>query len=128
MRNHDVIVVAVTYGERKHPLLQVLDVVSSINVSKVVVVDNGAAWPVKEQLTAAYPDWVDVVEMSRNTGSARGFSTSIQRALDLGAGYVWLLVTVPYPMRSCAELIEESMCHMMREDEAERPKCSHVIR
>jgi len=87
----DVIVVTVTYGAREHLLLQVLNAVRSMDVSKVVVVNNGAAWPVKDELTAAYQGFVDVVEMGANTGSAQGFATGIQRALDLGAGYVWLL-------------------------------------
>ncbi len=84
-------VVTVTYGDRKSFLLEVLDALSDIDVSTVVVVDNGAAWPVKVELTAQYTGFVDVVELGRNTGSAMGFSTGIQRALDLGAEYIWLM-------------------------------------
>lgn len=86
-----VTVVTVTYGQREQLLRQVLDCVRSMDVSKVIVVNNGAAWSVQVELTAAYGDLVDVVEMGANTGSARGFATGIQRALDLGAEYVWLL-------------------------------------
>ncbi|MBE7561652.1 glycosyltransferase [Acidithiobacillus sp. HP-6] len=85
------IVVTVTYGKREHLLRQVLDGVRNSDVSMVVVVDNGAAWPVKAGLTVAYPDFVHVVEMVENTGSAMGYSTGIQRALELGAEYIWLL-------------------------------------
>jgi GT2 family glycosyltransferase len=84
-------VVTVTYGDREHLLRQVLNAVRDMDVSRVVVVDNGSAWPVKSELKAAYSDFVDVVEMGENTGSARGFATGIQRALDWGAEYVWLL-------------------------------------
>ena len=91
MADKATIIVTVTYGNREHLLRQVLDAVCGLDVSKVVVVDNGAAWPVKSELTAAYPDWVDVVEMGKNTGSAMGFATGIQRALDLEAEYIWLL-------------------------------------
>jgi GT2 family glycosyltransferase len=83
--------VTVTYGNRAHFLRQMLDALRSKQVSRVVVVNNGAAWPVKAELTAAYSDFVDVVDMGVNTGSAKGFATGIQRALDLGAEYIWLL-------------------------------------
>lgn len=86
-----IIVVTVTYGQREHLLRQVLDSVRGMDVSKVVVVDNGAQWPVRSELIVAYGDLVDVVEMGANTGSAKGFATGIQRAVDLGADYVWLL-------------------------------------
>lgn len=86
-----VIVVSVTYGERERLLRQVLDAVRGIGVTKVVVVDNGAAWPIKSELTIAHHDFVDVVEMGENTGSAKGYATGIKRALDLGADYIWLL-------------------------------------
>lgn len=91
MKRDGVVLVTVTYGEREHLLRQVLDAVRDMDLSRVVVVNNGAAWPVEAELTDAYHDFVDVVEMGKNTGSAKGFSTGIQRALDLGAEYVWLL-------------------------------------
>ncbi|RBM02291.1 glycosyl transferase [Acidithiobacillus ferridurans] len=86
-----VTVVTVTYGQREQLLRQVLDSVRGMDISKIVVVDNGSQWPVGAELTAAYGDLVDVVEMGANTGSAKGFATGIQRALDLGAEYIWLL-------------------------------------
>ncbi|HMN13852.1 MAG TPA: glycosyltransferase, partial [Bellilinea sp.] len=97
----DVTVVTVTYGERHDLLRQVLDALPAQGVGKVVVVDNGARWPVKAELTAAYGDWVDVVEMGRNTGSAPGFSAGLKRALDLGAEYLWLLDDDNRPAPGC---------------------------
>lgn len=96
-----VTVVTVTYGERRDLLCQVLDALPAQGVSKVVVVDNGARWPVKAELTAAYGDLVDVVEMGRNTGSAGGFAAGMQRALDLGAEYLWLLDDDNRPEPGC---------------------------
>ena len=97
----DIVVVTVTYGERRDLLRQVLDALPAQGVGKVVVVDNGARWPVKDELTAAYGDWVDVVEMGRNTGSAPGFAAGMQRALDLGAEYLWLLDDDNRPAPGC---------------------------
>ena len=96
-----VTVVTVTYGERRNLLRQVLDALPAQGVDKVVVVDNGAHWPVKSELTAAYGDLVDVVEIGRNTGSAAGFAAGIQRALDLGAEYLWLLDDDNRPAPGC---------------------------
>ena len=90
-KNNHVVLVTVTYGQREHLLRQVLDSVRSMGVSKVIVVNNGAQWPVRSELTVAYGGLVDVVEMGANTGSAKGFATGIQWAVDLGADYVWLL-------------------------------------
>lgn len=96
-----VTVVTVTYGERRALLRQVLDALPAQGVSRAVVVDNGARWPVKDELAAAYGDFVDVVEMGRNTGSAAGFGAGIQRALDAGAEFIWLLDDDNRPAPDC---------------------------
>jgi len=87
----EVFCVTVTYGNRRHLLTQLIDSLLAQGVSKLVVVDNGAKWPVRIELVETYGDFIDVVEMGGNTGSAKGFATGIQRALDLGAEFVWLL-------------------------------------
>jgi GT2 family glycosyltransferase len=93
--------VIVTYANRSALLRQVLDALPAQGVGKVVVVDNGAHWPVRDELVAAYGDFVDVVEMGRNTGSAGGFAAGMQRALDLGAEYLWLLDDDNRPAPGC---------------------------
>lgn len=101
VRIAEVICVTVTYGERRALLRQVLDALPAQGVGKVVVVDNGAHWPVKSELTAAYGDLVDVVEMGHNTGSAGGFAAGMQRALDLGGEFIWLLDDDNRPAPGC---------------------------
>lgn len=96
-----VTVVTVTYGERRALLRQVLDALPAQGVSRAVVVDNGARWPVKDELAAAYGDYVEVVEMGRNTGSAGGFAAGLQRALETGAEYIWLLDDDNRPAPDC---------------------------
>lgn len=109
-----VTVVTVTYGERRNLLRQVLDALPAQGVDKVVVVDNGAHWPVKSELTAAYGDLVDVVEMGRNTGSAAGFAAGIQRALDLGAEYLWLLDDDNRPAPGCLAALADAYRDLRR--------------
>ncbi|MBN2679704.1 glycosyltransferase [Acidithiobacillus montserratensis] len=103
-----VVVVIVTYGDRRELLLQVLDALPGQGVDRVVVVDNGARWSVKEDLSADYGDFLDVVEMSANTGSAKGFATGIQRALNLGSGYIWLLDDDNRPRGDTLPLLREA--------------------
>ena len=83
--------VVVTYGERKHLIVQTIEALKSPEVFRVVVIDNGSRWNVKDELSREYPGFVDVVELGANAGSASGFFSGIQRALELRTGYVWLL-------------------------------------
>lgn len=89
--SHRVIAVIVTYADRRALVNSVLQTLPEQGVTSVVVVDNGAVWPVREELAAKYGDFVDVIDLGRNTGSAVGFASGIQHALDLGADYIWLL-------------------------------------
>jgi GT2 family glycosyltransferase len=97
--------VTVTYGDRKALLRQMLDVLPAQGVARVVVVDNGASWPVKAELAAEYGDFVDVVEMGRNIGSAPGFAAGIQRAMDLAAEFIWLLDDDNKPASGCLSIL-----------------------
>jgi GT2 family glycosyltransferase len=109
-----VTVVTVTYGDRRALLCQVLDALPGQGIGKVVVVDNGARWPVKAELTAAYGELVDVVEMGRNTGSAPGFAAGIQRAVDLGAEYLWLLDDDNRPAPGCLGALADAYRDLRR--------------
>lgn len=97
----DVVVVTVTYGDRQALLRQVLDSLPAQGVARVVVVDNGAQWPVSEMLRASYGDFVDVVTMGRNAGSAGGFKAGIARAMELHAEFIWLLDDDNRPADGC---------------------------
>lgn len=83
--------VIVTYGQRKWMLEKVLDSLELQGVKHVIVVNNGALWPVKSELGLAYNGFVDVIDIETNSGSAIGFKCGIERALDNGAEMIWLL-------------------------------------
>lgn len=87
----NVVCVIVTYADRRTLLRTVLDALPAQGVSRAVVADNGARWSVRPELTASYGDFVDVVEMGRNTGSAPGFAAGMRRAIEIGAEFIWLL-------------------------------------
>lgn len=65
---------------------------------RVVVVDNASADGTAAMVAERFPD-ADLLTLPRNVGGAGGFSAGIARALDGGAGLLWLLDddTVPEP-------------------------------
>jgi len=91
-------VVTVTYGDRWHLLEKVLQGCQSLGVRQVVVVDNASDRPIGS-LISSFPMVIDVVRLPRNTGSAIGFKSGIERALQMGSEYILLLDddTVPAP-------------------------------
>lgn len=112
-----VVCVTVTYGDRKKLLCTVIDALPAQGVRKVVVVDNGAAWPVRAQLAEAYGDYVDVVEMGRNAGSAGGFGAGMHRAKELGAAFIWVLDDDNCPAPNAMPILLKAY-HSARSDSA----------
>ena len=100
-----VVVATVTYGERRHVLLPVLDRLREEGVGKVVVIDNGATWPVTQELKNRFGGWARIVPMGGNTGSARGFHTAIAEAMREDLPWVWLLDDDNLPRRGCLALL-----------------------
>jgi GT2 family glycosyltransferase len=83
--------VTVTYSTRWALLRQALASAQREGIDRAVVVDNGSSVDIAALAKLEFGDFVDVVTLGRNTGSAGGFKAGIQRALDLGAGYLLLL-------------------------------------
>jgi GT2 family glycosyltransferase len=83
--------VTVTYSTRWALLRLALASAQKEGIDRAVVVDNGAAVDIAALARVEFGDFVDVVTLDRNTGSAGGFKAGIQRALDLGAIYLLLL-------------------------------------
>ena len=65
---------------------------------RIVVVDNASADGTAEMVVGRFPQ-ADLLTLPRNVGGAGGFSAGMARALDGGAGLLWLLDddTVPEP-------------------------------
>lgn len=95
----EVVVALVTYGERRSMLMAVLDRLRDEGAGRVVVVDNGAQWPVATELAARFGDWIDVVPMGGNMGSSAGFAAAFEDAMRTGRSYIWILDddNRPYP-------------------------------
>jgi GT2 family glycosyltransferase len=86
-----VVAVLATYRDRQAMLEAVLDRLVEQGVTRAVIVDNGATWPVAERLAARFGDFIDVVAMEGNQGCALGYAQGMARARAIGADMIWLL-------------------------------------
>jgi GT2 family glycosyltransferase len=97
----DVVVALVTYGQRRSMLLAVLDRLREEAVGRVVVVDNGARWPVATELAARFGGWVETVPMGGNLGSSTGFVAAFEAAIQAKKSLIWILDDDNRPERGC---------------------------
>jgi GT2 family glycosyltransferase len=86
-----VCVVTVTYGKRWHFLRESLASARLEGVARAVVVDNGSREDIQSLASAEFGDFVEVVRMGRNTGSAGGFKAGLSRALARGSDFLLFL-------------------------------------
>jgi GT2 family glycosyltransferase len=85
-------VVTVTYGKRWPLLRQALESARREGIGRAVVVDNGSHEDVEALVREAFgPDFCELVVMGRNTGSAAGFKSGIERAMASGSEFILLL-------------------------------------
>jgi GT2 family glycosyltransferase len=92
-------VVTVTYGNRKHLLEQLVHELLTQEVSKIIIVNNGASWEVKAWAQTLSPKIV-VISLHQNTGSAGGFAIGISKAMELKAEMIWLLDDDNKPLKN----------------------------
>lgn len=111
----DVVVALVTYGDRKAMLLSVLDQLREERVGRIVIIDNGAHWPVAKDLVEQFGDWVWVVSMGSNMGSAQGFVTAFETAVQTDKPFVWILDDDNRPEPGCLAALQ-----VAHTEEAER--------
>ena len=83
--------VVLTYN-RRDLLRQCLDALlaQSVEIDKIIVIDNGGTDGSTEMMRAHYPD-VEVCRLAVNTGAAGGFNMATRLAIAGGADQVWLM-------------------------------------
>lgn len=86
----DITIVTVTYGDRKKFIEKLIKSVSQEPAERIIIIDNGSEWEINS-LKKTYGEFLHIINMGENTGSAIGFSTGIEYAISLGADYIWLL-------------------------------------
>jgi glycosyltransferase involved in cell wall biosynthesis len=87
----NVTAVTVTYGKRAHLLTQALDAARDEGIAHALVIDNASADDIAALLATRYGGWAHVHRLERNLGSAGGFKTGIDLALQHGAEFLLLL-------------------------------------
>lgn len=95
MRVTSVHAVIVTYGDRSELARAVVQGTLDSGAGKIIVVDNGCAGASAEalrNLAGAAKDFVEIMRLPENRGSAAGFKAGIERALSFAAcEFIWLL-------------------------------------
>ncbi len=74
----------------------------------VVVVDNGSDFPTLEPLKTDFPE-IETVQLPENMGFTAGCNRGIERAMDLGADYVFLLNNDTIIHAAAVERLVEAM-------------------
>lgn len=122
MTNNRVIGVTVTYGDRLGLVRQVVQSARDNGISRMVLVDNGARPGVAAALTDEFGGFVEVVDHHVNRGSAEGFRSGLQRALELGAHYVLLLDDDNRLRPGCLESLKSGLEECQRDWDVPREK------
>lgn len=90
-KDNAICLVTVTYGRRWHLLRECLAAARQEGVTHAVVVDNGAQEDITTLATREFGEFVQVVRMGRNSGSAGGFKAGLAAARDSGLAFVFML-------------------------------------
>jgi len=91
--SHSVVsIVTVTYGDRWHLLVRVLEYIEADpKIGRVIVVDNGARPSIAALVQQAGFRKAIVVGNPRNLGSAAGFKLGLETVLSCDPQWIWLL-------------------------------------
>jgi GT2 family glycosyltransferase len=91
----NVYAVTVTYGNRSDFVARLAERLMSVNVYKLIIIDNGSPADNKARLrdlAAVYPSKLEVISLAENTGSAGGFKKGLLAAEAWpDCDFIWLL-------------------------------------
>lgn len=91
INNNSIFAVTVTYGNRWHLLQKTVDAALHEGADKVIIVNNGSIEDIETLAKNAFGEFVDVITLLRNTGSAGGFDAGIKYVQILNPDYILLL-------------------------------------
>lgn len=107
-------ILTVTYGDRGHFLSQLLDYAERTDdVAQVIVVDNGSDPPVEAVVKDGRFSKATIVRRSRNGGSAIGFRTALEAAMQSSHSLFWMLDDDNLPRPGAAECMLEAHSTMI---------------
>jgi GT2 family glycosyltransferase len=109
-----VIVVTVTYGNRKDMLVQVIDGCRTNGITNFVIVNNGASWDVETVRQNFQGCNFFIVDMNDNKGPAAGFGAGIQKALENECcELLWLIDDDLVPVNGCLVNLASEYCKLV---------------
>ena len=118
--------VIVTYGDRFHLLVQVMDACYKEGVDKIIVVDNASIESSKKQLKEYEKDNKDrlqVIYLDENTGSAGGYKRVLREAYNCNeCEFIWLLDDDNMPQKDSLIILKKFWNKL--EDEHKEEKVS----
>jgi len=103
----NITIVCVTYGNRAHLLMRVLNEARAQGAANAIIIDNGSPEPVAPILAARFPGWAHVETLGANRGSALGYKTGIQLAMARGAECLLLLDDDNVPADLCLRALAD---------------------
>ena len=104
-------VVTVTYGERTHLLAQVLAAARECGATGAIVVDNGTPLSAQKKLALLREemgeDFLQIVRLPENTGSAGGFHAGLKEAVSRqDVDFLWVLDDDTVPQKGALAALE----------------------
>ena len=84
-------------------------------VGRLVVVSNAARWDVVDWARETTRDKLDVVQLPENRGSAGRYVGGLCRALDLGAGLIWMPGDDNMPEQGCLRKLLTAWVELAKE-------------
>ncbi|MCU0437701.1 MAG: glycosyltransferase [Raineya sp.] len=113
----NICVVTVTYGNRFHILEKVLNSLVQEDIKEIIVIDNGSSQESKNALNffiskSSLP--IQVVLMGKNTGSAKGFKTGLEKALQTSCEYIWVLDDDNLPLSNTLSVLKKYWIELVK--------------
>ena len=106
----NICVVTVTYGNRFHILEKVLNSLIQEDIKEIIVVDNGSSQESQQALNSFRSKCtipIQVILMGKNTGSAKGFKTGLEMALQTSYEYIWVLDDDNLPLSDTLSILKK---------------------
>lgn len=108
-------IVTVTYGDRLEYLRQLIErALAFACIERIIVVSNAATAPL-HTLRERWPEQVELINLSHNSGSAYGYAVGIEAALREGAEYIWMMDDDNAPTPAAVEILHRELAELGRE-------------
>jgi len=118
--NGSTVLVTLTYGDRLEYLEELLArALREPDIARAIVVSNASVAEL-DRLFKLWPNRVQVIELSSNTGSANGYCVGIAAALKTSCEYIWLMDDDNAPTPGAFPLLKQRLLDCMQRHGADQ--------